>query len=315
KTLLSIITNYCFKACDWGSRVNRYGICTPCEADLILYDRLYLGFVAITPFLLHLFFIAGYRAYKRSKALTMVQLLSAALETFVSALSSLFVFDPKGSFQLKTCGVESVEDWYTMFLNPNINYTMTVFCTQEAVYPLYTLPFVYYFFSLVSLAVLRPLLLRAFRQPLSGAYDAVFAALDFYPILAVTHAVFAGLICMSLSTNALEGSNNGNVQIILSNYAYPYLILFSTLMLNAAHLAAYREQTFCGIIKETFRCWQNISMLLLFLCLYCYSVASLTEFTNPFFHGGLLGLSPIPSLFYVLTVRLTNPSKIGVIPA
>lgn len=41
-----------------------------------------------------------------------------------------------GQLWLYSCGVTQLSDWYTMMKNPKPNYTTTLHCTQEAVYPL-----------------------------------------------------------------------------------------------------------------------------------------------------------------------------------
>ena len=61
---------------------------------------------------------------------------SVALESIVSVIFTLLLFDPVGSLSLESCGVERISDWYTMFYNPAPDYVHSIHCTQEAVYPL-----------------------------------------------------------------------------------------------------------------------------------------------------------------------------------
>lgn len=61
---------------------------------------------------------------------------SAVVELVLSALISVLLMDPVGTFHLHTCGVEHFSDWYTLFYNPSPNYVSKLHCTQEAVYPL-----------------------------------------------------------------------------------------------------------------------------------------------------------------------------------
>ncbi len=71
-----------------------------------------------------------------TKLILGVQHLSSALECSMSALLSVLLLRPAGSLHLVSCPVRSISDWYTMFFNPTVNYTRTLHCTHEAVYPL-----------------------------------------------------------------------------------------------------------------------------------------------------------------------------------
>lgn len=46
--------------------------------------------------------------------------------------------------------------------------------------------------------------------------------------------------------------------------------------------------------------------------IHTYGIVSLTEFKNPVFHSILIGLVPIPTLFYILTSKFTDPNKLNV---
>lgn len=68
----------------------------------------------------------------------------------------------------------------------------------------YTLPFLYYSFTLLFLAVLRPFVLpfEEKQRPGGGRTScsaAVYAALYFLPVITLVHGVFAGLLCKRIS--------------------------------------------------------------------------------------------------------------------
>jgi hypothetical protein len=44
-----------------------------------------------------------------------------------------------GVLKLMACRVQRMSDFYTFFHNPNPNYEEKLNCTQEAVYPLFTM--------------------------------------------------------------------------------------------------------------------------------------------------------------------------------
>ncbi|RZF37763.1 hypothetical protein LSTR_LSTR016201 [Laodelphax striatellus] len=86
-----------------------------------------------------------------------------------------------------------LSDWYTLLHNPNPNFEETIHCTQEAVYPLYTMVLVFYAFSVCLMMLIRPWLAKYFVP--KGGKVTIYAALYLYPILALLHSVFGGLIC------------------------------------------------------------------------------------------------------------------------
>uniref|UniRef100_A0A8C5PDP3 JNK1/MAPK8-associated membrane protein n=1 Tax=Leptobrachium leishanense TaxID=445787 RepID=A0A8C5PDP3_9ANUR len=93
----------------------------------------------------------------------------------------------------------------------------TIHCTQEAVYPLYIIVFIYYAFCLVLMMLLRPLLIKKIACGLgkSDRFKGIYAALYFFPILTVIQAVGGGLLY----------------------YAFPYIILtFKDLMVKMKRL-------------------------------------------------------------------------------
>lgn len=63
--------------------------------------------------------------------------LSAFCEISIAALVTLFTFsDSWLPTDIKSCPVERLSDWYTVFHNPAPNYGDKLHCTHEAVYPL-----------------------------------------------------------------------------------------------------------------------------------------------------------------------------------
>ncbi len=44
--------------------------------------------------------------------------------------------------------------------------------------------------------------------------------------------------------------------------------------------------------------------------LHAFGIIAITELKEPAFHGSLLCLVPFPSLFYLITVKYTDPVKI-----
>jgi len=62
--------------------------------------------------------------------------ISALFESVVAGICALVVVKPRGSLMVTSCPVTQLADWYTLFQNPSPDYIHTIYCTQEAVYPL-----------------------------------------------------------------------------------------------------------------------------------------------------------------------------------
>lgn len=62
--------------------------------------------------------------------------ISAFAEVAISAIVTILMYEPLWSFQINSCEVTRLADWYTLFHNPTPNYEEKLHCTQEAVYPL-----------------------------------------------------------------------------------------------------------------------------------------------------------------------------------
>ena len=79
----------------------------------------------------------------------------ALLEVSLAALATLLALDPVGQLGLTSCRVDKVQDWYTFFQNPSPNYEESLHCTQEAVYPFYTMVFVFHALCVLFMLVVR----------------------------------------------------------------------------------------------------------------------------------------------------------------
>ncbi|VDM39161.1 unnamed protein product [Toxocara canis] len=273
------------QACGWGSRSIEKYLCTPCEDPLPLYDWLYLTFVAVVPLLLHSFFIHLYAPKTR----------------FVYS-PSLALMPPRGSLSLNGCTKSSIREWYPMFYNPVINHTHILRCNYEVVFPLYSLPFIYLAFCLVWLVVLRSVLYATFLRHSAVSSSPYYAALYSIPLLALIHALFAGLLY----------------------YSFAWVTLLCSVAVNAVHMAVERGTRLRTLCVEMSRA-RNLAMLFVHMALFGFSLFALvlsasvpaaTSSTVPpsvSTIGALaatLLLVPLPSIFYLLTVGLTNPAHV-----
>lgn len=255
-----------------------------CFGSPSLYDWLYLGFMAQLSLLLHWFFI-DYHANSRKSSLVVLH-ICAVVESVISVIMTLLLSDPLGSLGIRSCPVEKLEDWYTMFYNPSPNYTTTLHCTQEIVFPLYTIIMVYYAFSLLLLMLLRPIISIYFVE--SKGTMSIYAALYFLPLLIVLQAVFGGLIY----------------------YTFPYIMIVLSLVSSAVHMSSTLSQEFKDLLKENFCNTRNLTIVIGHWILHAYGIISLTELKDPSFHAPLIALVFFPVLFYITTAKFTDPDNL-----
>ncbi|XP_053924958.1 JNK1/MAPK8-associated membrane protein isoform X2 [Cuculus canorus] len=248
------------------------------------YDWLYLGFMAMLPLILHWFFIEWYSGKKSSSAF--LQHITALFECSIAAIVTLLISNPVGSLHIFSCKVKKLSDWYTMLYNPSPDYITTVHCTQEAVYPLYTIVFIYYAFCLVLMMLFRPLLVKKIACGLgkSDRFKSIYAALYFFPILTVLQAVGGGLLY----------------------YAFPYIILVLSLVTLAVYFSASEVESFRDLLVRK----KRLVVLFSHWLLHAYGIISISKLYKLEQDLPLLALVPAPTLFYLVTAKYTEPSRI-----
>nr|XP_015797211.2 JNK1/MAPK8-associated membrane protein [Nothobranchius furzeri] len=238
--------------------------------------------MAMLPLVLHWFFIEWYSGKKSA----LLQHLTAMLECSVSAVVTLLLTDPVGKLSIRSCQVQMLSDWYTMLYNPSPDYINTLHCTQEAVYPLYTIVLIYYAFCLVLMMLLRPLLVKKIARGLvkSDRFRSIYAALYFFPIVTVLQAIGGGLLY----------------------YAFPYIILVLSLVTLAVYMSASEIQSFRTLVAKK----KRLVVLLSHWLLHAYGIISISLLDKLELSLPLLALVPGPTLFYIATAKFTEPSRI-----
>ncbi|XP_046402356.1 JNK1/MAPK8-associated membrane protein [Ischnura elegans] len=260
--------------------------CMLCHDSPQFYDWMYLSFMALVALVMHWFCIDT-AAKRRSFCKEVLILhLSALVEITAASIMTLLLVEPRGEFSIRSCKAEHLSDWYTLFHNPNPNYEETLHCTQEAVFPLYTMVFIFFALCVVIMLAIRPWLAGRFL-PKQGKMS-IYAALYFFPILALIQAVLGGLIY----------------------YSFPYIVIILSVLSNAAHFAFKLNQSMKSLIVTTFTDVRNVVILLGHWALHAYGIIAITQLQQPVFHGSLIALVPLPAAFYILTARFTDPRKL-----
>nr|AVK87135.1 JNK1/MAPK8-associated membrane protein-like [Anadara broughtonii] len=270
-------------ACPRGYQPDDVSVCRRCDTNPTFYDWMFLGFMAILSLVLHWFFIDFTNKIKGS---LIVLHISALIESVLAAIFTVLLVDPMAEFNIRSCPVKQLSDWYSMLYNPSPNYTDTIHCTREIVYPLYTISMVYYAFSLVLMMLIRPFLSYKFLD--KKGTNSIYAALYFHPILIVLQAVFGGLLY----------------------YAFPYIVIVLSIVTNATHLASSPDQNVRKLFKWTFCDARNLTIIIGHWFLHAFGIIAMTQLADPYIHIPLLALVPFPTIFYILTVQFTHPDHI-----
>lgn len=265
-------------ACPRGYRTNGT-VCLECSSSPELYDWLYLGFMASLSLVLHWFFIDFFT--KRERKRTYLLFLSAFVESALAAIFSLLASKPQGNLSLTSCKSEQLADWYTIFFNPKPNHVNTLHCTQEVVYPLYTIVLTYYAFSVALLLLFRPIISHQFCD--GQGRTCTYAALYFLPSLAVLQALFGGLIY----------------------YCYPYATLLISILSTAAVLAKNK----ITYIRQLLSSRRHMIIIIAHWLVHAYGILAVTLLRNPAVHGPMFALVLAPVLFYLGTHSFTEPNK------
>ncbi|XP_033110865.1 JNK1/MAPK8-associated membrane protein-like [Anneissia japonica] len=266
------------QACPKGERPDQYSVCQSCLGEPVLYAWLYLGFMFLLTLILHFFFIDHF-----SKEINVFALhVCALLECVAAGIFTLLSVETVGDLRIKSCDVKRLSDWYTMFFNPVPDYKNKIHCTQEAVYPLYSMVFIFFGYQWVLMVLFRPILSVKFCK--NQGRNSIYAALYFLPILVVIHAVCAGLIY----------------------YSFPFLMIVISLITSAMHFLKQQETRLWHI----FRGKRNILILFLHWTIHAYGIISFTELENLKVHLPLLILVVVPSVFFILTYKFSDPTRI-----
>ena len=133
-------------------------LCRPCSRTLNTYEIFFLGFMIGLKVFLEVLSVhhdlddAGKHVWTPNMRLFG---LSIAVETVLALVITIVLVEPVGSFEVTSCGMRQVSDWYPYLHNPRPDYKATIYCSNEAAYPLVTFPLIFYAFSLIMLFAVR----------------------------------------------------------------------------------------------------------------------------------------------------------------
>lgn len=292
--------------CPWGYRPNKRGICELCTQSPSLYDYTYLGFMFNIAVILHFLFIDNSFSNIKKKRnnlsffkLTIIYLLPL-VESVLAFMVSILLFKPVFSFKLLSCPVNEFADWYSVFYNPSIDYYTKTDCSQEIVYPLYSLVMLFYVLSVVIMLILRGLAKRLIltnRIYVEYLNKATFAALYFYPIMFIIHVVAAGVIYSTFPLITMF------VFLISSN------IHLSNVFKNEFDDHTNKLSVYTANCLKVFKKTRNIIIQTIHFYFFFFSIVSFTQFKqlNDLFY--FLAV-PIPFVFFLVSYKYSNPKSL-----
>ncbi|KFO78740.1 JNK1/MAPK8-associated membrane protein, partial [Cuculus canorus] len=265
--------------CPRGQRTDENKICRECMGSPDRYDWLYLGFMAMLPLILHWFFIEWYSGKKSCSPCVQTQELEEQnvspmiQEEVVKDLLAQLDTHPSKMCQLSMADVLLMCFIYTPYL-------------LSIIFRRYTIVFIYYAFCLVLMMLFRPLLVKKIACGLgkSDRFKSIYAALYFFPILTVLQAVGGGLLY----------------------YAFPYIILVLSLVTLAVYFSASEVESFRDLLVRK----KRLVVLFSHWLLHAYGIISISKLYKLEQDLPLLALVPAPTLFYLVTAKYTEPSRI-----
>lgn len=207
----------------------------------------------------------------------------------MASILAVLSFKPYGTLTLTTCQATSVSDWYSILHNPTPYYRETLHCSQEAVYPLYSIIFVFLGYSLIFLLLFRGVATSQLRHLVqAGARKTIYLTLYGIPIIAVLHAVFAGLLY----------------------YSFPYMVIVSSVVSIASHLASRKSQRLHRLCRDSVSDPRNVVIILSHWFVHSYGLIAATVPEYGIWSFWSLLAMPLPTLFYIATSKFTDPEKL-----
>lgn len=292
--------------CPRGYRASDLDICKLCTNYLSLYDYMYLGFMLNFAIILNFIFIdrSLWLIYQKSYAFNWLKISGiyffSMIECIIAFFLTILIFSPTNDLTLRTCSVESINDWYSIFFNPYIDYYHKLNCSQEIVYPLYSFCLVFFLLAIFIMVCFRPFFLRLFIKDkiISKILNQpTFAALYFYPLLIIIHVVAGGFLY----------------------YTYPYITVTLFLIANAYYLCdEFKEMSSSGsnsLLKtiiftlKLFKKPRHVFMIALHWYFYSFSIIAIAAFKSHVYNYFYLLFVPTPLIFFVISYKHSNPEN------
>jgi len=253
------------QACTRGSKTDHYA-CLPCKDPLSSYAVMYISFMVCFVLLSH---FACIEQTTRKLPQRAILFASATLETLISILASIVLFEPRGTFKIYSCGVSNIADWYPIFLNPS-----SIHCSSEAVYPLFTLILMFYSFGVILTVAVRIVVCYRFCE--QEGKRSIYFSLYLFPVLALIHVILGGAIY----------------------YTFPYVIMVMSLVFNIVYFLYFK--------RECFTNFYILAHLIVFYISFVFAIMSLIVFFHSTWYLTIVAII-VPLLPPVIYLTISKP--------
>lgn len=230
-------------------------------------------------------YIVDYCSKRRNLPKEVIALhTSAGIEVCLASFIVLYIYSDSLSslLNISSCRASRVSDWYTVLHNPR-----SLSCTQEAVFPLFSMIMLVYTLSLVMLIMIRPIVVSRISDKKSP--KTIYLTLYAIPILGVVHIVLCGVIY----------------------YLFPYLTIIASIVSLASHLSCRLDQRTSALFINSFKDVKNLVIILGHWLLHILGIIALTHLKHFWRDILLLACVPLPTVFYILTAKYSDPTKIN----
>lgn len=226
-------------ACPRGHRSDGW-VCVECDSPLDFYSLFYLIFAMITVPVV--FFIIIENTVQKFVFRIVLQVASG-IECIVACVCAIATFYNYRWDRITICPPMRLSDWYSTLNNP-----VGFACSNEAVYPLYSIVLVYYAYCLLFVFLFQTPIIRFLGRGKNSHVYHLF--LWWLPALAAVYATCAGLLYYSYPYILAVGSSFfmmfGAIRIVLDKDPRPwyrrigyFIMEFGCLMISGFCILLY----------------------------------------------------------------------------
>ena len=117
--------------------------------------------------------------------------------------------------------------------------------------------------------------------------------------------VYSGTALLVMSDDEVCYSDG----VLPADEIFPYLLLVASVVSVAVHYACQLNQQMAALARHSATELRPAGIVLGHWLLHAYGLVAVTQLSRPLLDGLLLLLVPVPTVFYIITVRFTDPSR------
>ena len=90
---------------------------------------------------------------------------------------------------------------------------------------------------------------------------------------------------------------------------FPYLVMVASVISVAVHFACQLNQQMRALLRHSVTELRSAVIVLGHWLLHAYGIVAVTQLSRPLLHSLMLLLVPFPTVFYIVTVKFTDPAR------